>query len=68
MGEGSPETEAVAQEAGHALFSPFATVGLVVQPPPAASVPDTEGNWSLPVSATVAGLVALGWMVRFILH
>lgn len=52
------------QDAGQALFSPFAGIGVVVQQPAAPPPPPPDGSWSIPLAAAIAGLVLIGWMLR----
>jgi len=58
------------ESVGHAMFSPFGNVGLVVQVPGIAAAPQEfqGGDWSLPVAVSVAGFVAIGWILRIFLR
>ena len=54
-------------EAGHSLYNPFGTIGVVVQvpaPPASAPSPADAGDWSLPVAVALAGFALIGWLMR----
>lgn len=52
------------QPAGQSAFNLFGTVGIAAPPPAPAAPQPPAGDWSLPLAATVAGFVVIGWMLR----
>jgi len=56
--------EPAPEAAGQAAFNPFATVGTVVHAPAPLPPQPQGGDWSLPLAASVAGIVFIGWLMR----
>ena len=48
-------------------FSPFASVGTVVQGPAPAPPRPPDGDWAVPVVVTVLGLACIGLLLRRLL-
>jgi hypothetical protein len=60
-----PATAATAPEpAAQAAFNPFGTIGIVVREPAPAAPQPQDGDWSLPLTAAIVGLVFIGGLLR----
>jgi hypothetical protein len=52
------------EPAGHAVFNPFATIGIAVQAPASVATQPVNADWTLPVAVLLVGFGLIGWLLR----